>query len=82
MIYAFNGAVCILIAFNFILMAFGAVYWVPRIIGCGCNSILSLLNLISIILMIGGATSTFGRICYYNQSSSSYNGEYIWSAEG
>jgi len=67
---------------NFILMTLGAAYWWPRIIGCGCNCILSLLNIVSIIFMLGGATSTFGQICFYNQMTSTYNGDYVWSAEG
>ena len=78
-IWAWNGAWCILMSFNFILLAIGAFLWWPRLVGTLLNYLLCTCHLVGIITMFFGVYSPFPRVCQYNKASSTYDGGYKWT---
>ena len=82
-VWAWNAAWCIIMAINFVVLAFGAFYFWPRLIGTVCNSCcLCCCHFIGLIFMLVGVGNPFARICQYNKATSTYAGDYKWDWEG
>ena len=69
-------------AVNFIVLTIGAFWFWPRFIGTICNCFLSCCHGIGVGFLFAGALNPYPRICSYNKSTSSYEGDYEWNYEG
>ena len=64
--WSFNGAIMIIQAVNFIVMACGACFWYPRLIGAMCNCGLSCCHLAAWITIFATRFSPLGNYCSVN----------------
>ena len=81
-VFAWNASWLIIMGFNFLTMMCGAFYWWPRFFGAVCNYFLCIMHLVGIIFTGVALGSPYGRICSYNKSINTYEGDYKWDWEG
>ena len=81
-IWAWNASWCIIMGFNFFFLSFGSCFWWPRLIATLINVFLSCFGLSGAIFMLAGVYNPFSRVCQFNLSTSTYNGNYAWNLAG
>jgi len=64
--WSFNGVIMIIQGVNFTLMACGACFWYPRLIGAICNCGLSCCHLAAWITIFAARFSPLGNYCWLN----------------
>ena len=71
-VWTLNAAWMLIMAVNLILMAIGAFWWYPRVIGCLANSCFAICHLVAVAFLFAARWSPGGRHCSYNLSTSTY----------
>ena len=73
--WAFNGSVMIIMACNFIFLAFGSFCFWPRLIGTYFNCALGVCNMAGAIIALASAGNPFSIVCAYNMAHNTLDGD-------
>ena len=72
-VWTWNAAWLLIMAVNLIVMAIGAFWWYPRLVGCFANSCFAICHLVALAGLFAARWSPGGRHCSYNLSTSTYD---------
>ena len=77
-IWMYNAVWVLIMGINFIMLAIGAFWFWPRYVGTVLNCCFGCCHCSAIMWMLSGVLGPAGRICSFNISTSTYQGDYEW----